>query len=212
MARATLRTLLVSGYRVTTAETATEGLELIHHTKFDCILIDIAGADRDDYGGLAEIRQFVRTSAVALMVEVPVDALIREALKEGSIERVSVPALCAKLKYLPRPVLVVGAALHTDLMQAMVSKHLLFSSGTTLQFAMNLLVDGWCQFVLLIADLQGITAPDELAIFRQVKAKHLAILASVLPRAASGIICIEKPQKPEDYLTLFEQMTRSHKT
>ena len=86
---------------------------------------------------------------------------------------------------------------------------MLFSCGTTLQFVMNLLVDGWCQIVLLTADIAGITEPDELAIFHQVKAKQLAILATALPRTPFAIICIRKPRKAGDYIVLFEQISEN---
>jgi len=209
MDQAVLRTLFLSGYRITTTETASEALELIHQHEFDCILIDVATSDSGDYGGLAEIRQFVRTSAVALLTAVPVESLIREALAEGSIERLAVPVLSTRIEHLSQPALLVGARLYPDLIQAISSKGLLFSCGTTLQFAMNLLVDGWCQIVLLTADIAGITEPDELAIFHQVKAKQLAILATALPRTPSAIICIRKPRKAGDYIALFEQISEN---
>jgi CheY-like chemotaxis protein len=204
--QAVLRALFLRGYRVTNTATASQALELIHQAEFDCIFIDIATLANGDYGGLEEIRQFVRSSAVVLMTAVPVESLIREALAEGSIEPLSVPVLSTKIEQLSQPVLLVGARLHPDLMHAIRSKGLLFSCGTTLQFAMNLLVDGWCDVVLLLADIAGITKPDELAIFHQVKAKQLAILASALPGTPSAIICIQKPQKAGDYIALFEQI------
>jgi CheY-like chemotaxis protein len=206
MDQAVLRTLFLRGYRVTNTQTAREALELIHQAEFDCILIDIATSVSGDCGGLAEIRQFGRTSAVALMTAVPVESLIREALADGSIEPLSVPVLSTKIGHLSQPALLVGAHPHPDLIQAIRSKGLLLSCGTTLQFAMNLLVDGWCQIVLLLADIADITDPDELAIFHQVKAKQLAILASALPATPSAIICIKKPQKASDYIALFEQI------
>jgi CheY-like chemotaxis protein len=207
---AVLRTLFSRGYQVTMTETASEALELIHQAQFDCILIDIATSASGDYGGLAEIRQYVRTSAVGLMTAAPVESLIREAFAEGSIERISVAVLSATIEHLSQqPVLLVGARLHPDLIQAIRSKGLLFSNGTTLQFALNLLVDGWCQIVLLAAAIAGITEPDELVIFHEVKAKQLAILAAALPDTLSAIICIKKPQKAGDYIALFEQIARN---
>ena len=201
-----LQTLFLRGYRVTTTETAREALDLVHQAEFDCILIDIATSASLDYGGLAEIRLFARTSVVALITEVPIASLIREAIAEGSIEPLSVPVLSTKIDHLSHPALLVGSRLHPDLIQAIRNKGLLFSCGTTLQFAMNLLVDGWCQIVLLAADITGITEPDEVAIFHQVKAKQLAILASAMPGLPSAIICIKKPQKTNDYIALFEQI------
>jgi hypothetical protein len=179
-------------------------VKLIHQTKFDCILIDIAtSATRR---GLAEIRQLIRTSAVVLMTAIPVESLIHEALAEGSLERLSVGVLRNKVDQLSHPALLVGTSFQPELIQALKSKGLLFFYGTTLQFAMNLLVDGWCQIVLLTADIPGMTDANDLAIFHQVKAKQLAILASSLPGTPSAIICIEKPQKAKDYIALFEQI------
>ena len=203
------RTLTMRGYRLTTTETAREAVKLVHQTKFDCILIDIATSAT--CGGLAEIRQFMRTSAVVLMTPVPVESLIHEALAEGSIELLPVDVLRKKIDQLSHPALLVGASFQPELIQSLKSKGLLFSNGTTLQFAMNLLVDGWCQIVLLTADIPGMTDANELAIFHQVKAKQLAILASSLPGTPSAIICIEKPQKADDYTALFEQIA-GHRT
>jgi CheY-like chemotaxis protein len=211
MDQAVLPTLFARGYVVTTTETASEALELIHQAEFDCILIDIATSAGADYRGLAEIRQFVRTAPVVLMTAVPVESMIREALVEGSIEPLSVRVLSAKIENLSQPALLVGTRLQPDLIEAIRGKGLLFSCGTTLQFAMNLLVDGWCQIVLLTADIAGITKSGELAIFHQVKAKQLAILASALPTTPSGIMCIEKPKIVHDYIALFEQIA-AHRT
>jgi hypothetical protein len=140
------------------------------------------------------------------MTAAPIESLIREAFAEGSIERISVPVLSTTIEHLSQPVLLVGARLHPGLIQAIRSKGLLFSNGTTLQFAMNLLGDGWCQIVLLVATIAGIAEPDELVIFHQVKAKQLAILAAALPDTLSAIVCIKKPQKAGDYIALFEQI------
>ena len=118
MDQAVLRTLFLRGYKVTTTENASEALELIHQVQFDCILIDIATSASGDYGGLAEIRQFVRRSAVALMTAIPVESLIRETLAEGSIEPLSLPILSRKFEHLPQPALLVSARLHPDLTQA----------------------------------------------------------------------------------------------
>lgn len=204
-----LRMLNLRGYKLTTTETAREAVELIHQIKFDCILIHIATSAT--CGGLAEIRQFIRASAVVLMTAVPVKALIHEALAEGSIELLSGGVLRKKIDQLSDPALLVGASFQPELIQALKSKGLLFSYGTTLQFAMNLLVDGWCQIVLLTAHIPGMTDANELAIFHQVKAKQLAILASFLPGTPSAIISIEKPQKADDYIALFEQIA-GHRT
>src|SRR5437868_13429224 len=73
--QAVLRTLFSRGYKVTTTETASEAMELTHQAEFDCILIDIATPASGDYPGLAEIRQFVRRSVVALMTAIPVESL-----------------------------------------------------------------------------------------------------------------------------------------
>jgi CheY-like chemotaxis protein len=209
MDQAACRTLSSRGYQVTFAKTAREALELVHQIEFKCIVIDIATAASGDYGGPAEIRQFIRASAVALMTQVPMDSLICEALEDGSIERLTIPVLSAKIHHLPRPTLLVGTHVHPELIQSLRRKELLFSYGTTLQMVMNLLVDGWCDIVLSAADIAGLIGAHEMAIFHQVRAKQLAILASAMPGKASGIICIETPQKADDYIALFEQIGRT---
>jgi len=209
MDQATFRTLSSRGYEVTNTETVSEALELIHQNQFECIVIDIATSGTGHYGGPAEIRQFIRASAVALMTQVSVSSLILEALEDGSIEPLAIRVLSAKIQHLSRPTLLVGSRLHGELIQSIRSKELLFSHATTLQIAMNLLVDGWCDIVLLTADMTNFMRADEIAIFHQVRAKQLAILASALPGKASGIVCVEKPQKAADYIALFEQIARN---
>src|SRR5207247_11045359 len=93
MDQAVLRTLFLRGYRLTTTETASEALELIHQHEFDCNLIDVATSDSGDYGELAAIRQFDRTSAVALLTAVPIEPLTQQALAGGSVERPAVSVL-----------------------------------------------------------------------------------------------------------------------
>lgn len=210
MDQAACRTLFSRGYQVTITETARDALELIQQADFKCIVINIATAASGDYGGPAEIRQFIRASAVALMKQVPMDSLIREALEDGSIERLTIPVLSAKIHHLPRPTLLVGTRVHPELIQSLRRKELLFSYGTTLQMAMNLLVDGWCDVVLSAADIaSGLIGTHEMAIFHQVRAKQLAILAFAMPGRASGIMCIETPQTADDYIALFERIGRT---
>jgi CheY-like chemotaxis protein len=210
MDQAACRTLSSRGYQVTITKTAREALELIHQTEFKCIVIDIATAASGDYGGPAEIRQFIRASAVALMTQVPMDSLIREALEDGSIERLTIPVLSAKIHHLPRPALLVGTRVHPELIQSLRRKELLFSYGTTLQMVMNLLVDGWCDIVLAAADIaSGLIGTHEMAVFHHVRAKQLAILAVAMPGRASGIMCIETPQTADDYIALFERIGRT---
>jgi DNA-binding NtrC family response regulator len=206
MDQAAFRTLAAKGYKIRIAETANKALELIHQTRFKCIVIDIATSASSDYGGLAEIRQFIRASAVALIMQVPLQSLIREALDDGSIELLPIPVLSGKIQQLSRPALLVGTRLQPEIIQSIRRNKLLFSYGTTLQIAMNLLVDGWCDIILIAANVGGLVGTDEIAVFHQVRAKQLAILASTMPRRPSGIICVERPQEADDYIALFEQI------
>jgi hypothetical protein len=71
---------------------------------------------------------------------------------------------------------------------------------------MNLLVDGWCQIIWLYAEIPG-DQPDKGALVRDVGAKQLAILASVLSGSMPGITCGRKPEKAAEFMALFQHIS-----
>src|SRR5437868_6530307 len=96
-----LQALRRRGHEVTAIRAPHDALELVAHTEFDCILVDVSTAG--DCLGLAEMRQLVRTSAVALMTSASVEALIAEGLTAGNIEFCALPALTANIESLAQP-------------------------------------------------------------------------------------------------------------
>jgi len=199
-----LQYLHLRNYDVTILRSAGEALDLIHRTEFDCILLDVSTTA--EYFGLVEIRQLMRTSAVAFMTPMQVESLVAEAVAEGSIQFQSLPDLIENLEHLPQPILLAGAHLPTSFFRAARDKGLRISTARTLQFAMNLLVDGWCQIIWLYAEIADRTHPDKGAVIQQVGAKQLAILASVLSGSTPGITCGRKPEKAAEFISLLQHI------
>jgi CheY-like chemotaxis protein len=191
-------------YDVTVVRTAGEALDLIHRSEFDCILLDVSTTA--EYFGLVEIRQFMRTSAVGFMTAMQVESLVAEAVAEGSIRFQSLQDLIENLEYLPQPIMLAGAHLPISFFRAARDKGLRISTARTLQFAMNLLVDGWCQIIWLHAEIAGRALPDKGVVIQQVGAKQLAILASVLSGSTPSITCGRKPVKAEEFISLFQRI------
>ena len=199
-----LQYLHLRNYDVTIARTGGEALDLIHRTEFDCILLDVSTTA--EYFGLVEIRQLMRTSAVGFMTPMQVESLVAEAVAEGSIQFQSLPDLIENLEHLPQPIMLAGAHLPTFFFRAARDKGLRISTARTLQFAMNLLVDGWCQIIWLCAEIPGRAQSDQGAVVHQVGAKQLAILTSVLAGSTPGITCGRKPEKASDFVALLQHI------
>jgi hypothetical protein len=197
-----LQYLHLRDYDVTIVRTVGEALDLIHRTEFDCILLDVSTAA--EYFGLIEIRQLMRTSSVGFMTPIQVELLVAEAVAEGSIQFQSLPDLIENLEHLPQPIMLAGAHLPASFFRAARGKGLRISTARTLQFAMNLLVDGWCQIIWLYAEIPGRTQPDKAAVVHHVGAKQLAILASVLSGSMPGITCGRKPEKAAEFIALLQ--------
>ena len=199
-----LQYLHLRNYDVTIVRTAGEALDLIHRTEFDCILLDVSSTA--EYFGLVEIRQLIRTSAVGFMTPLPVESLVAEAVEEESIQFQSLLDLIENLEHLPQPILLAGAHLSTSFFRAARDKGLRISTARTLQFAMNLLVDGWCQIIWLYAEIPGRAQSGKEVVVHEVGAKQLAILASVLSGSTPGITCGKKPQKGADFIALLQDI------
>jgi CheY-like chemotaxis protein len=199
-----LQYLHLRNYDITIVRTAGEALDLIHRTEFDCILLDVSTTA--EYFGLVEIRQLMRTSAVGFMTPMQVESLVAEAVAEGSIQFQSSPDLIENLEHLPQPIMLAGAHLPTSFFRAARDKDLRITTARTLQLAMNLLVDGWCQIIWLYAEIPGRTQPDKGAVLHHVGAKQLAILASVLSGSTPGITCGRKPEKAAEFISLLQHI------
>ena len=199
-----LRYLLARSYEVTITGTPDKALDLIHHTVFDCILLDVSTSAK--CLRLLEIRQLVRASAVAFMCTMPIESLVAEAIAEGSIECQAFPLLIDRLEQFDQPTMLAGANLPAELLQSARNKSLRICTARTLQFAMNLLVDGWCQIVWLDAEIPGHSHPGKGAIVHKVETKQLAILASAVSDSTPAITCRPKPEKAAELVALLQHI------
>jgi CheY-like chemotaxis protein len=199
-----LQSLRARGFDVVVTRTPREAVEQLHQTEFDSILLDVSTSP--ECLGLFEMRNFMRTSAVTFLTTKPIESLVTETENEGSIEFQSVPALIEKLECFPQPVMLVGKDLPLALLESARMKELRIFSARTLQFATNLMVDGWCQIIWLHAEIPGRAHPDTAAVVHQIGSKLLAILSSALPDAAPGITCSPKPTTAREFVALLRQV------
>jgi CheY-like chemotaxis protein len=196
--------LSARNYDITLAGTPGEAFDRIHRTEFDLVLLDVSTTA--ECMGLLEIRQFVTTSAVGFMTTMPVEALVAEAVAKGRIEFQSFPDLIEHLRQRDQPTMVAVTSFPGRLLVSAKEKGLRVSSARTLQFAMNLLADGWCQIVLLHAEIPGWLQPGKGAIVYHVGSKELAILAAGLSDPSAGIMCRRKPERVSELLAFLQHI------
>lgn len=200
-----LQFLRERGFDVVATRTPREALEQLHENEFDSILLDVSTSA--ECLGLFELRDLMRTSAVTFLTTKPIESMVMEAESEGSIEFLSVPALIEKLEYFPQPAMFVGKDLPLLVRESARKKNLHISSASTLQFATNLMVDGWCQIVWLHAEIPGRALPDKAAVVHKIGSRLLAILAWALSDAAPGITCSPTPTTAREFAALLRQVS-----
>jgi CheY-like chemotaxis protein len=200
-----LQFLRERGFDVVVTRSPREALEQLHENEFDSILLDVSTSA--ECLGLLEIRDFMRRSAVTFLTREPIESMVMETENEGSIEFQSVPALIEKLEYFRQPVMFVGKNLPLLLRESASKKNLHISSARTLQFATNLMVDGWCQIVWLHAEIPGRPHPDKAGVVHKIGSRLLAVLASALSVAAPGITCSPRPTTARELVALLRQVS-----
>jgi hypothetical protein len=199
-----LQFLRARGFDVVVTRTPSEALEQMHENEFDSILLDVSTSA--ECLGLFEMRDFMRTSAVTFLTTKPIESMVMETENEGGIEFQSLPALIEKLEYFRQPVMFVGRELPLLLRESARKKNLHITSARTLQFATNLMVDGWCQIVWLHAEIPGRSHPDKGVVVHKIGSRLLAILASALADAAPGITCSPRPTTAREFVALLRQV------
>jgi len=203
--QAALELLRARGHDLKRTEIAAEALDLIRRNDFDCIFLDLSTIA--DSLGLAEVRALARTSGVILMGTSPVESLVADSVSTGHLEFQPIPVLIAHIDELVQPVLLVTSEFDPRLTHAIKNQRLRAFSANTLQFAMNLMVDGWCQIVCLNAQIPGPIQSEQIAIVHQMGARETAILASVLP--GGGIMFTEKPRNPKEFVFLIRYIAEN---
>jgi CheY-like chemotaxis protein len=203
--QAALELLRARGHDLKRTRIAVDALDLIRRNEFDCIFLDLSTIA--DSLGLAEIRALARTSGVILIGASPVESLVADSLSTGHLEFQPIPVLIAHMNELVQPTLLVASEFDPRLTHAIKKQRLRAFSATTLPFAMNLMVDGWCQIVCLNAQIPGPIQPEHVAIVHHVGARETAILASVLP--GGGIMFTQKPPNPNEFVSLIRYIAEN---
>jgi len=183
---------------------AGDALNLIRRNDFDCIFLDLSTVA--DSLSLDEIRALARTSGIIFIGTSPVESLVADSLSTGHLEFQPIPVLIDRINELVQPILLVASEFDPRLAHAIKSERLRAFGATTLQFAMNLMVDGWCQIICLNAHIPGLQS-EHVAVVRHVGATETAILASVLP--GSGIMFTQKPHGPNEFVSLIRYIAEN---
>ena len=179
-------------------------LDLIAHNEFDCIVLDLSTVG--DFVGIVEIRSMLRKAAVVLMGTSSVKSLTEDSLISGYLEFRPIPSLISSISDLAEPVLLVAPEVDPALIEDIKNQSLRTCTANTLHFAMNLLVDGWCQIILLKAAIRELP-PDHVAIVHRMRAREAVILASGLHQP--GIIFVQKPVAPKEFAKLIRDIVEN---
>jgi CheY-like chemotaxis protein len=199
---AVVTALYARGHDLMIVQSAREAMDVVQRNEFDCIFLDISTAG--EAFELAEMRLLARRAAIALITTSPVDLLMSESLGKRNIEIRSASTLIATIQDLKQPVLLVAPEFHPVLMKTLKDMGLRTASATTLQFAMNVMADGWCQVVCLHADIPGLIDTGDVAIAHRVTASEIGILACGL--SCTGIVLAAKPRNGREFISLLQQI------
>jgi hypothetical protein len=203
--QAALQFFRARGHDVEKTRLAGDALVLIGRYEFDCIFLDVSTIA--DSLGFREVRALARTSGIVLMGTSPVVSLVKDSLSMGHLEFQPIPTLIANIHNLVQPALLVASEFHASLTEAIKHHGLRTLSATTLQFAMNLMADGWCQIVCLAAKVPGLIQSDDVAIVHHIGPREVAILASVLPGA--GVVFTQKPRTLGEFVALMQSVAEN---
>jgi DNA-binding NtrC family response regulator len=98
--RESLRDWLKDEYRVTTAETGEETIELIKSRDFDALILDVRLTDKSGIDVLKEVKQLKPSINCIIITAYPSVELAVEAMKAGAIEFIVKPFTPSQLERL----------------------------------------------------------------------------------------------------------------
>jgi len=171
---------------------------------FDFVLVAVPSSSTDDFGDLTQIRRLARTTAVVLMTTGTTTSFFEEALIDGRIELVHATSLISKIAMLSEPVLIGSSQWSPVLIQAMRNDGLEVHVANSLQYAVELLVDGRSQIIVMKLDVPGMGDETNCAIFHRIDLRVLTFLAAASRGMQSTIVHCTKPQQGVQFIELFE--------
>lgn len=203
------------GYEVDVAFDGIQAIERVKGKSFDCILMDIRMPNMNGVAAFREIKKLAPSTAVILMTAYSVQGLIEEARSEGVLAVIQKPFAVQKILRIVEElqgsasVLIVDSSPESDLTAALEQKGYRVAVATSVSRALELASTGSYDAVLLDLEIQGLTTPDSVVLFRQCDPKCLIILMSVAGQQDFGTLAyaaLQKPFKVSEVVLLLERI------
>jgi DNA-binding NtrC family response regulator len=203
------------GYEPTLAFDGVQALEKVKEQHFDCVLMDIRMPRLSGVDAFKEMKRLAPSTPVILMTAYSVQGLIEEARAEGALAILQKPVAVQKILGIIDELKGVSSVLIADplpddtLVQGLTDQGARVAIATTAREAINTAASGTHDAVLLSAEIQGLTSPDSIALFKRCDPKCLIILMSADPTEDHGpfiFAALQKPFKINDAVSLLERV------
>lgn len=203
------------GYEPALAFDGIQALEKIKAQHFDCVLMDIRMPGLSGVDAFKEMKKLAPSIPVILMTAYSVQGLIEEARAEGVLAILQKPVAPQKIFGIVdelkgfSSLLIADPAPDPALVEALAAQGARVAIATTSREAINMAAAGAHDAVLLSADIQGLTSPDSIALFKRCDPKCLIILMSADPTEDHGpyiFAALQKPFKINDAVSLLEKV------
>ena len=205
----------VKGYKPTLAFDGVQAVEKVREKHFDCVLMDIRMPRLSGVDAFKEMKKLAPSTPVILMTAYSVQGLIEEARSEGALAILQKPVAIQKIFGIVEELKGLSSVLIADpspdptLVQGLTNQGARVAIATTSREAINIAAEGTYDAVLLNTEIQGLTSPDSIALFRNCDPKCLIILMSADPTEDHGpyiFAALQKPFKINDVVSLLEKV------
>ena len=215
LAEALSDVLEAKGYIPSLAFDGVQAVEKVKQERFDCVLMDIRMPRLSGVDAFKEMKKLAPSTPVILMTAYSVQGLIEEARAEGALAILQKPVAPKKIFDIVDELKGVSSVLIADpnpdpaLMEGLTAQGARVAVAATAGEAINIAADGTHDAVLLSAEIQGLTSPDSVALFKRCDPKCLIILMSADPQEDHGpyiFAALQKPFKINDVVSLLEKV------
>ena len=203
------------GYEPALAFDGLQALEKVRQQRFDCVLMDIRMPRLSGVDAFKEMKKLVPSTPVILMTAYSVQGLIEEARSEGALAILQKPVALEKILSIVDELKGISSLLIADAHPDPMLVDALSAQGARVAVAMNareairMASEGAHDAVLLSAEIQGVTSPDYIALFKRCDPKCLIILMSADPTEDYGpfvFAALQKPFKINEVVSLLEKV------
>lgn len=203
------------GYVPILAFDGVQALEKVRTGHFDCVLMDVRMPRMSGVDAFKEIKKIAPSTPVILMTAYSVQGLIEEARAEGALAILQKPVAAPKIINIIEELKGTSSLLIADpqpdrtLVDALTNHGARVVIATSVREAISRAMAREHDAVLLSAEIQGLTSPDTIALFKKCDPKCLIILISSEPPDDSSpyiFSALQKPFKINQVVSLLEQI------